>query len=404
VLKSVLAILRNRRKDDGEGPHIVAEVRDARHLPVLRMVGKGRVRPVIAAELIARVTVQASRQAGLSLVWTDLLDFDGHELYVHKEPQLVGKTFADALARYDEAIPIGVRRPDGSVVFNPPPSLRLGADDALVVLAIDDGAITPSEQQAPGVEADAIAAVPPAPPVPERTIILGWSDAGPTLLAQLGRHAAPGSTVTVVSSRRPVEAGVVDVGALTVEHRSAITTDRAVLEALELTSYQHVIVLPEQGLSPNDADARTLVTLLHLRDMAEHGDAPYNVVSELRDVRNRDLAEESRADDYIVSDRLVSLMLAQASESADMTASALLEAPDVDLRLRPASDYVVQGRPVTFATVRGAAEARGELALGYFIHGDRDEGRAAVRLSPARSTAITFAARDLVVVLAGRSA
>ena len=37
------------------------------------------------------------------------------------------------------------------------------------------------------------------------------------------------------------------------------------------------------------------------------------------DVRNRELAEVTQADDFIVSDKLVSLMLAQVSENKDLT-------------------------------------------------------------------------------------
>ena len=48
-------------------------------------------------EIIARVTAQASRQPGLAAVVLDLLDFDGDEIYFQEVPQLVGRTFADAV-------------------------------------------------------------------------------------------------------------------------------------------------------------------------------------------------------------------------------------------------------------------------------------------------------------------
>ena len=51
-------------------------------------------------------------------------------------------------------------------------------------------------------------------------------------------------------------------------------------------------------------DTRTLVTLLHLRKIAEDSGSHINVVSEMIDVRNRELAEVTRADDFIVSNKL----------------------------------------------------------------------------------------------------
>ena len=48
------------------------------------------------------------------------------------------------------------------------------------------------------------------------------------------------------------------------------------------------------------------MTLLHLRDMSEKSGKEFAIVSEMLDLRNRQLAEVTRADDFIVSDHLVS--------------------------------------------------------------------------------------------------
>ena len=75
-------------------------------------------------------------------------------------------------------------------------------------------------------------------------------------------------------------------------------------------------------MSAQSADTRTLVTLLQLRQLAEATGHHINVVSEMADERNRALAEVTRADDFVVSNQLVSLMLAQASENAHLRRSS----------------------------------------------------------------------------------
>ena len=56
--------------------------------------------------------------------------------------------------------------------------------------------------------------------------------------------------------------------------RQGDTTDRATLDALEPQRFDHVIVLCySDALDAQRADARTLVTLLHLRDIADRRDA-----------------------------------------------------------------------------------------------------------------------------------
>ena len=54
----------------------------------------------------------------------------GNEFYIREWPQLEGRTFAEVLVSFGEAIPLGVRRPDGALMINPLDSYRLqpGAD------------------------------------------------------------------------------------------------------------------------------------------------------------------------------------------------------------------------------------------------------------------------------------
>ncbi len=80
VIKTVLALVNDpdRRKEPYQ---IAAEIRDARNAEVARIVGGSELQLVLADELISRIVVSSSRQAGLSAVYTELLDFDGSEIY-----------------------------------------------------------------------------------------------------------------------------------------------------------------------------------------------------------------------------------------------------------------------------------------------------------------------------------
>src|SRR5262249_33875920 len=154
---------------------------------------------------------------------------------------------------------------------------------------------------------DRITTATPRPPRPERTLILGWNRLAAPIITELDHYLAPGSAITVVSHLQ--EAGQMvnrltsDGIATAIEYEPGETTARAVLDALDVPSYDHVILLSySDGLDPQRADARTLVSLLHLRDIAATAGRRFSIVSEMLDVRNRDLAEVTRADDFIVSD------------------------------------------------------------------------------------------------------
>ena len=167
----------------------------------------------------------------------------------------------------------------------------------------------------------------------------------------------------------------------------------------------HVIILAySDTLDIQQADARTLVTLLHMRDIAEKGALGYSIVTEMLDIRNRNLAEVAQADDFIVSDKLVSLMLAQVSENSHLNAvfSDLFSPQGSEIYLKPVENYLIPGYPASFYTVVEAARRQGEVAIGYRL---RSRARSAahnygVVINPDKSEKVSYTAQDQIIVIA----
>ncbi len=116
----------------------------------------------------------------------------------------------------------------------------------------------------------------------------------------------------------------------------------AVLTALDAKSYDHAIVLSyRQELSAEQADAHTMLMLLTLHKARSKGAAGTRVVAEMRDRANVLIARTIEVDDFIVSDELSSLMLAQVSERRELDAvfRELFDASGSVLALRPAARY-----------------------------------------------------------------
>jgi hypothetical protein len=72
------------------------------------MVGKDQVELVLSELFISLIMVQTGRQSGLSVVYTELLDFSGDEICFNQEPGLVGKSFSEALLAYENSAIIGI--------------------------------------------------------------------------------------------------------------------------------------------------------------------------------------------------------------------------------------------------------------------------------------------------------
>lgn len=409
VIKALLALTRSpsRRADPYR---IVAEIHDPTNLEAARLVGGDEAVLVDKRETISRLLVQSARQKGASLVYNDLLDFEGDEVYMHRDPALDGRTFGDALLAYEDCAVIGVRA-FGDVSLNPPADTEIVPGSEIVAIAEDDERLARATVVAATgeVHEDAIVAAPPRPDAPAQVLILGWNGRTAAVINEFARYLSPGSSVKVVAGFPPAAEAVAsecsECGELELSVEVGNTTSRRTLDALGVMAYEHVIVMPySDQLDHQRADARTLVTLLHLRDIIAAADgaggAP-TLTSEMLDDRNRELAQVTRVDDVIVSDRILSLMLTQLSENERLAAvfGELFAADGSEIYLRPAGEYVLLGREVTFATVVAAASRRGEVAVGYRVPGDSDEPRG-YDLNPPKSRRVAFHEDDRVIVLA----
>jgi hypothetical protein len=192
-----------------------------------------------------------------------------------------------------------------------------------------------------------------------------------------------------------------------VHFQSGDTCDRKLLDRLDVTRFDHVLVLSElEGKTIDVADARTMITLLHLRDIAQQAGKKVKITTEMLDGRNRELAAVAEADDFIVSNSLISLVVSQVAENRELQAifDQLLSEEGHEIYLKPATDYVKPGVDVDFYTIVEAAARRNEVAIGYRIaaNAQNAEGGFGVMLNPKKRLKMRFAQADRIIVLAER--
>jgi len=411
VVKTILALTNTGARRE-EPYHIVAPIRNRRNLEVARMVGGDEVQLVLAGDVISRIAAQTCRQSGLSVVYTELLDFDGDEIYFQEEPAIVDKSFGEALFAYEDSALMGIRHADGTIVLNPPMETVIKPGDMIIAVSEDDDTVIPSVGIDISIDESAIRRGMPEKPGPERTLVLGWNRRAPLIVREMDNYVAPGSEILVVAEREGITDQEftdrfrdLDLKNNTLSYRRADTADRAVLESLDVASFNHIVLLSyTDRFSPETADAQTLVTLLHLRDIQTRLATHLSIVSEMQDIRNLDLAETAKADDFIVSDNLISLMLSQISENRELMRvfEDLFDPDGSEIYLKPAADYVQTGHPVNFYTILEAARRKNEVAIGYRLHDLAFEAEYAygVFVNPKKSETLTFSVDDRIIVLA----
>ncbi|MFB7253432.1 CASTOR/POLLUX-related putative ion channel [Streptomyces nojiriensis] len=427
VVKTLLAL--DAAVPEPGGAVVVAAVRDTRsHLTAQLAAGPG-AHVLCVDDVIARLLVQTAREPGLSLVYQELLDFAGDEFYTAAVQGLAGRTFGEALLAFTTSSVVGLLRADGGVALNPDPGTAIGAGDRIILISEDDDTAVPADASS-SVEEEAIVTARPRTPEAERLLLLGWNRRAPLVVEQLDRFVGPGSTLDVVSLADDVRARAA-AGAsgarsrLEVAFRSGDITDPGLLAKLDVPAYDGVIVIGETGHEPlphaaapaparaidlglapetgTQTDDRTLVTLLHLRAIGEAAGRELSLTTEMSDDGNRLLAPAREGADFIVSGRLISLLMTQISENPCLAAvfEELFDAEGNELHLKPVADYVRTDREVTFATLVESARRRRECAVGYRLRAEAGTGPAyGVRLNPDKGQRVRFGEHDWLIVLA----
>jgi voltage-gated potassium channel Kch len=389
---------------------IVAEIDNQSTAEALRLALDGRVTVVNPTQFIARTAAQACRSAGIALTYQDLLGFEGSELYLEEVPAAVGHTYGELLRAFPDSCLVGYRRRGGTPDLNPSATTVIGAGDELVLLAADDSKIgftapTPIPERATSA---------PTASTPEHVVIFGWNPLCPLIVRELDGYVPPGSTFTIAIDRTlsaraeavqlaEAERPLVNAEVVT---RFATDTDYAdLVEVIAEEDADHALVLCyREGVSVAEADARALVTTLQVRRALESRGRDTTVVTELLDQKDVALAPPSAAGDFIVSDRLVSLLLTQLAENQHLVEvfDDLLDPDGAEVYCNPAERYAPIGAATTFDEVVVAAARRGESAIGYRSVGqsaDEAHGFGAV-LNPPKATSITFETGDQVIVIA----
>lgn len=414
VMKTLMAIYNHPdASTKQERLRVTAEVMQSESQDLAVIASNGRAQVIRTNEMISKIILQTCRIRGLSLVYDELLRFEGNEIHFKTFPQTVGKTFGDVLLEVPDACVIGVAKQDGSGhVLNPPADHVVGADEALLLLA-EDASVTHRAYNG-GLRLSAFGSIPSsAKRSVDHVLVLGWNSKVYPIVAELDGYIAPGSTVTLVNTVPIAERERLlaqHVGALAnveVRHVEGTFASRSVMTELDPTRYPTVIVLGDatDTKSAEEADTRAIIALLLLRDARSRAEqvGDQRICTEILEPKNRDLAAITAMNDVVISNEMISMVMAQVSYEPRVQAvfEDLLRSEGSEIYIKPLELYVPPGKQATFEHLVLAAKARGEVALGLQIYEDTPANRYGLVLNPKeRARPFVPKAGDRLVVLA----
>ncbi len=412
VIKTILGLMAS--KDPEHELNIVAELFDELNRDIAQRISPDEVTTVHGLDVLAKILVQTSRSIGLSVVYNEVMSFDGCELYFFSD-EWGELPFGRLQYHFPDGVPMGIRRADGELLINPPAATPMRPDDDVLILAEDDSTIEFRKQPV----AQARDLVPPQRKLEQRVeheLILGWNPKAPIILREYADYVLAGSTINVMI-REPTEEIRRELKALQEELPELVIAliDQDPMKAENLIEaqpfmYDNIIILSQSGEHANSetTDSETIILLLLLRSISEKTTrraASTKLIGEVMDSENQELVARAGVNDFIISNKLVSMLLAQVSEEADIKRvyDDLFSEEGSEIYLKPASLYFdAFPAEVTFADLMAIAQNREEICIGIKLkERERDsEQNYGVKLIPEKNTSYVLGEEDCLIVLA----
>jgi hypothetical protein len=396
--------------DRSTWPLVVAEIFDARKIPIARKAYPGPLEILASDAIISRLIAQNIRHRGLSHVFNEILthDDEGSEIYIREHPELDGLTFDRLGGAFDTSILLGVLREGAGGLeahLNPRPGFTVRATDRFVHLAEDYAQARYSGQLSDH----------PWPRGEPRTIehgrrdkrvlILGWSPKVPTLIQEFGTYGDDGFEVVVLSSmsaaarERALERHGGISGRVVTRQVEGDYTEISDLTAIAPHEYDTVLVVgSDRRQGEEESDARTIVGSLLLNEMGLPTGRTQTIL-ELLDPENVRLLDSTRSE-VLISPLVLSHMLAHVALRPELGTvfGEIFTAGGAEIAFRTLRAYLPeghQGASFTFGDVQRAAHAAGEVALGI----QSGPTAADLVLGPGRDHPIPVDAGVLVVTM-----
>lgn len=414
TIKTLLSLASYCREHDVSPlPFVVTELLDARNAVTARRAYPGQLEVIATARIVSSLLCQNIRHPGISHVFAALLTHgEGSELYARDCPaQFFGLRFGDLGDAFPHAILLGIvrREPDGidRSHLNPNDDMELREGDRLVLVA-DDYEETEPPERFQSHRPDRGQGIPSEPEVKahRRILLLGWNHSVPTFLQELDTYEhetfeVVSFTIVPVASRMKMLADAdVELRRVKVEYREDDFTTPGHLRDVDLRSFDNVLFVASDRIESEEADARTILGHLLLREEVPDGSGGPEVLVELADPENLALFQRGTSE-VLTTATLVSHMMAQIALRSELRVvfEDLFGPEGSEIFFRPASVYDLAGTEVAFDEIRRAAAERNETALGIRLVARSNEVDDEVIVNPPRDRRFTLSATDELVVL-----
>lgn len=412
VIKTILAL--TGCQEGRNQINIVAELFFKENRELLTTFESASIKSVDSWDILGKILVQTSRTSGLAVVYNELLSFNGCELYFYTIPES-GKRFSEILYHFEDGVPMGLRKRDGAFQLRPPSDTVIEAGDELLLIAEDDSTIhyfsdpviRPTDHPYSSRRLESVT---------ERELILGWHSVTPTIIREYAGYLPDGSSIDIVITN-PSQHVTQEVEQLGGDHPNLkiniLKSDSMTLAGLSEVrpfTYDNIIILSqnEGDIKAERIDSETLFILLLLRKILKDRDIKEKktkLITQVLNSENQELITQTNVDDFLISNKMISMIFAQLSQEASMKLvySSLFEETGSEIYLKPADLYFTSlPTEIPFADVMHAASKRDEICIGIRMGSKASDPihNFGIAFNPGKNTTFSLTKDDFLVVVA----
>lgn len=396
TIKTLLALKQTQVFNPNTPGHVVCVIKDDKNIDTALDLGRDQIEVIYVADLKSKVLSRSSIHPGLSSIYKNIFSFVGEEILFINDALFLGHTFKDLVLKLNKTSPIGLVK-NGKALVNPAPTTVFEEGDQLITIAttskgyqfFDDSYDRPT--------------VPfnPAPYVHtgRNILTIGFNPSTPYVILDMEKNVGAESSLTMlVPTEEAKEKALKKLSntrfkSFNIEVGN--TFSRHVLESLTLTSFDTISIFANQDVTEEDADAESLMTLLHIHNLLEGKPQKPSVVIEIEEAQNTEALAYVNVDDFLVSHILISKIMTQIAENrfAHQVIQDLVNDGGHEFYLRRAQSYITTQDALPLSAYKEAALSKNQIMVGYKLENHP------VILNPDLTAPMVFNSNDRLVII-----
>lgn len=397
VIKQILAIKKTEMFQLNPSSFIVVMVQDASNFDVIQKIGNGRIEIIYLEELKSKVFARSCLHPGLSHVYKEIFSFAGNEIYLDNKPEFIGKSFKELCERIDGAYIIGILKSNQAYI-NPDAHTVVNPEDQVILLAESFGTYTYSNSEQKDFSGDFVDKH--YTNSSRKVLGIGYNSNLPEVISDMEKYVGPNSEFTLLvptlDAKDELENALNQPSNFIYRIVVGNTHSYEVLKEFQYEEYDTLAVFANDQNLMDTPDEETLLTLLHLQEFKKEVSNFPTIVVELKENKSVDTLEYVDVDDFIVSNILISKLMAQVSENRFLYSviKELVSDYGHEFYLRRAEAYIQTGNTYPVYALVGAALKKNEIFIGYKKKGEP------VILNPSKYESVNLSEADRIIVTA----